>query len=389
MAQSEFAVTLVHGTWGRGIIPRRFSPRRPRWFEPGSVFVTSLDTALRQRDAAVVSIDCVNWSGANSIRSRERAARKLAAQLDQLAEASPGVARLIVGHSHGGNICLRAFAHLRHPAGDIQVVTMATPFLELLAEEGSTMLMIRAFGWLVLTFVALLVVQVGFGWEAGTALAWAFLAMFILFPLVHVFEGALHALTLRLTAMTSQQAYRHERRPTLVIRGIDDEAALALGLGSILGRLTFLSASVGLHFFIIVRWIFLGGAMLAIATGLVSSSASDFLFGVLATFIFGWLSSNLATLIGGLSIAILARGLAPAIFGRELLLTYLNVLVKSDSAPDSSGNVHLVTLPPVTSLLPGMRHSLHSHPSVIKCIADWTLPDPKEANIGASCETSG
>ena len=50
----QVIVTLVHGTWGRGMFwIRKFRPNRPRWFETGSAFRTSLIEHLPRPKCAV------------------------------------------------------------------------------------------------------------------------------------------------------------------------------------------------------------------------------------------------------------------------------------------------------------------------------------------------
>lgn len=391
MARGKLAVTLVHGTWGRGIIPRVADPRRPRWFEPGSNFVLTLVEGLQSRGMEVSSIDYLSWSGANSFRCREQAAKKLADQLDKLAENSPDSTRLIVGHSHGGNVCLRAFAHVGQPTSQISVVTLATPFVELVPSKAGSMLITRFIAAFAGIAFALQLAEPFLGLARSplyaVLLIAALAALAVGLPIAMLTWGRLARLAARLVEISSHEAYRMVRPYTLVIRGIDDEAALTLALGAVVGRVTYLATVSAAYASIVVRWIFLGGGIAGITIGLAWPRAGDFIIGAITAIFFGWFGSIVVALFAAVGIAALARGLAPAVYGRELLLTYPDVAIKSDSAPDATGSVSTATLPPPVTLLPGLRHSLHSHPECVTRIVEWIAP--AETLDGSTAPQSG
>jgi hypothetical protein len=121
-------ILLVHGTWGRGFWPC-CRTRMARWCKPDSDFVKGLREALLlEVPEADLSISRFNWSGANSVFERERAARRLARLLTEL----DGDTRqtLIIAHSHGGNVALKSIT-IRGDAAKIHVCTLATPFLSI------------------------------------------------------------------------------------------------------------------------------------------------------------------------------------------------------------------------------------------------------------------
>ena len=68
------------------------------------------------------------WTGANAQGGRVEAARKLASYLNDQKEASPDQPLVLVGHSHGGNVC-RAAASLADPGAVQAIVYIATPHL--------------------------------------------------------------------------------------------------------------------------------------------------------------------------------------------------------------------------------------------------------------------
>jgi hypothetical protein len=161
-------IILVHGTWGRGFIPkisdlrRKLSlfPPNKRWFEDDSPFHVQLSTALKG-----ASIDwpirSFLWSGANSIHARDRAARELCDQLRQDLENNPNITAIIIAHSHGGNVALRALQHLNSMTDRIRVITLATPFLRVFARKHLQLpFVVGLFLWILLYMI---ITVLGFG----------------------------------------------------------------------------------------------------------------------------------------------------------------------------------------------------------------------------------
>lgn len=127
-------VTLVHGTWGRGFFPDRFRTERspPRWFEAHSDFTSRLREKLSDQGVSC-QIRAFLWSGANSVSARDLAARELATLIAQDSVESH---RLIIGHSHGGNVALRGLSYLDDdPRRRSMVVTLATLFLDVVPRQ--------------------------------------------------------------------------------------------------------------------------------------------------------------------------------------------------------------------------------------------------------------
>src|SRR5215471_17572879 len=175
-ARHQLLITLVHGTWPRGFFPRLFRFKQwvrglvgrrqrweapPFWFEEGSFFLDRLSTELHDIPHKITSR---LWSGANSIRVRDETAHVLAEYLSAEHAEHPQATQLVIAHSHGGNIALRALHHLgqrevSQPCGaegaNPLVVTLATPFIEIhQADFGHKPILIR--GALVLAVYYLL-----------------------------------------------------------------------------------------------------------------------------------------------------------------------------------------------------------------------------------------
>src|SRR5262249_26121263 len=155
IAQHQLLITLVHGTWPLGFF-RTFFPRivrfkqrvreltrhqrrgpPPFWFEEGSHFLAHLTTELGDIS---YKIKPLRWTGENSIVKRDETAYVLAEHLSaEHAENPQAATQLVIAHSHGGNIALRALHHLhqrdayRSCGAEMPtplVVTLATPFVE-------------------------------------------------------------------------------------------------------------------------------------------------------------------------------------------------------------------------------------------------------------------
>src|SRR6516162_458644 len=121
----QLLITLVHGTWGRGFFLRRKRQnQRPLWFEEGSPFLTRLSTELGDIPHKITPL---LWSGANSIFVRDKTAHVLAEYLSAEHIEHPQAAQLVIAHSHGGNIALRALHHLQNR--DAQLCERANPLV--------------------------------------------------------------------------------------------------------------------------------------------------------------------------------------------------------------------------------------------------------------------
>jgi RsiW-degrading membrane proteinase PrsW (M82 family) len=69
------------------------------------------------------------WSGANSVFARDQAAIRLAENLKTSLDQFPDAVPIVIAHSHGGNVALRASSYLGEAARAMRIITLATPFL--------------------------------------------------------------------------------------------------------------------------------------------------------------------------------------------------------------------------------------------------------------------
>ena len=272
-------IILVHGTWGRGFFPesaylggrlrkilRFWFPCKKRWFEEGSPFRIKLEKELKNAPDEY-PIRTFRWSGANSVYARDSAAAELAKNLREDLESS-GDAGIVIAHSHGGNVALRALHYLDpHQAGRVKLVTLATPFLRVFA-QGPLKLPRSVLGLLwgaILAVIGLpalfalisilFVVQKATGIEMGDVVGYGVLAVLLAaavgsIPIVPRLTGIFinprpnremkeHPLELAKAAAYDTRGPPAPRM--LVIRGVDDEASLSLAAGSIGSRLTYLT----------------------------------------------------------------------------------------------------------------------------------------------------
>jgi len=165
----------------------------------------------------------------------------------------------------------------------------------------------------------------------------------------------------------------------LVIRGVDDEASLSLAAGSIGSRLSYLV---------------LVGAIPAIVTMTMFVSYLSFVI-KLPSAVFGILMFS--SFFGAL-IFFFVPGVFKSFFGREFLVNALVCDISVDSAPDTVGQVEVITLRPVEVVRKNfsiptdpqrfgwdpnfmgmpfskpswhLRHGIYNHPDCVDEIVRW------------------
>jgi pimeloyl-ACP methyl ester carboxylesterase len=104
---------LVHGTWARGA----------RWAQGSAV----LPAAIRAKFDEVI-FHILEWSGRNNDSDRSTAASRLETEIRAVQASFPQAPIFLIGHSHGGNVCVRAANRVPSLAG---LVTLATPFVHI------------------------------------------------------------------------------------------------------------------------------------------------------------------------------------------------------------------------------------------------------------------
>jgi hypothetical protein len=355
-AVSRCSIILVHGTWGRGFFPRISDLKRrylfrgsKRWFDDDSPFqerLKSLGWPIR----------AFLWSGANSVHARDSAARKLADQLRKDL-ADPDATSVIIAHSHGGNVALRALQHLDSMAERIRIVTLATPFLRVFANESPRLpwSVIFLMWWMISAIFMLVTVPLPFGYDWNPLWFEVFLpsvaSIFVVWWLIATFINPHAARVIAENAYYDSKGAAASRM--LVIRGVDDEAALSLAAGSLGSRMTYF----------VLTWLIPAYFPIALIIWILVHSDALLIFPLSAVLFF------------------FLPGVFKSAFGREFLIKALVCDIVADSVPDTAEWVTAITLPPVKapswlqalqkfSLLQ-LRHGIYNHPQCVDEIMRW------------------
>jgi preprotein translocase subunit YajC len=377
----QLLITLVHGTWPRGFFPRllRFKQRvrelmrrrqpwdpPPFWFEEGSHFLARLSAELRDIPNKITPL---LWSGANSIFVRDKTAHVLAEHLSAEHAEHPQATQLVIAHSHGGNIALRALHHLhQHDASRLGgaesanplVVTLATPFVEVQHADiglSPTFIRVAVFFviWIPLWGLAKAIFPREF-WNVLPSLIGTAVALILLgFIYWYWFsqratarrQNQVEALrdATRLGDRVSVQAQR-----LLIIRAIDDEASLVLALGTIGNYITTRAIKY-------VLWIILAPISLIL----------------IPVFEEQWYEYEGAVQVGCSALILILLSLlsvARTAHGRELAVSPMELQINTQSAPDAKGLSEIVTLVRRT-YVKSLRHRIYDHEDCAKTISDW------------------
>ena len=452
--QATFVVTCVHGTWGRGFFSPRsgYQPQSPvgpsvrRWFEPASAFQQNIEQALRALGLQA-KFDYFEWSGDNSVFERDKAGGALAERLRSQSERFPGHTKVIIAHSHGGNVAMRALHRLSGTPETIRVVTLATPFVDVFYTPGDNWderssrvlgvaVMIPLFVLLYLLGDALSISGAVDAWAALSALAfagfavigrnsrvarWCFLTVLAVGALFAELEPvAFLALVLavavcwfvpvergaetigrwligpftssnrevaktdasvrQLILASALPGMLSPPRSLLVLRGVDDEAALALAAGAGGARLSRVLMTMLTRLDIAIVWTLVALSILI----LVAAAVSLVLGGGVGPAVMFLESLSLWALVAvdlialvlvclplGLTLTVLMCCALKSVHGRELMHGSVVLDVVSNSVPDSLGEVDAITLPHDRRSRQGLRHALYNHPEVPRFIVAW------------------
>jgi len=376
-------VWLVHGTWARGIFAAaptaESGAKRPIWSDPNSAFHNALAEKLQEEGFHARIIPFL-WSGANTVRLRDGVARDLARSIETSTE--DGTLNVVIGHSHGGTIALTAAAEYLTTPIDILVATLATPFIDMFPKidkrsdrYGAALGALHREQLTKLCFVSLLFGLLlcfairpfsGENWAYGIAFVVALLFNLFLNTIYGRYGDSLNSVPPPYGSMARIAGVR-----LLVLRGIDDEAALTIAAGAIqslitakLARIfTFLLGIIGLLWYTLLYSLrrFWGVGIDDILVGLAVIAA-------------GYVGISLLQAIGR------------SVLGREFFFTGQIYDVNVNSVPDLAGDVTIRTLAgqtgeKITPLRAGVqsiksytyrrRHSLYEHKDCIDHIVTW------------------
>jgi hypothetical protein len=398
--EPEIVVTLVHGTWGRGFFPRNRrtlpKPELRRWFEPESSFRKNLEQRLERGPRYLIEVFC--WSGANSILERERATQELSRMLLSQRSRYPDARLVAIGHSHGGNVALKAAYLLEQAGSRLDIVTIATPFVQI-AERGASWQGVIVF--LIATVLFCGGIVLFETWLERRFGNWVFvpvlLAIAILLAVLPLL-WAERAQRVRQRLLDAAKLIPLRRSKMLIIRGYADEAGLALSMGTagsqLINRVLSLPAIpiriaagiIGRGWYRLItdwpfRWspslrtvggcgmlLFSAGGLLVLTLLLLGMRHLPNITGVFT----GERGAILAWVVPPAAMLILLAlgGLALTVNGRELFRHCVALMVTVDSVPDARGDAAVVTLK-FTQDGGGLRHSLYDDEYCAYVIAHW------------------
>lgn len=216
MADKDTMVTLVHGTWAT----------HAAWTQEES----ELWRALKSKGYRV---ERVSWSGWNRYTARARGSAVLGKHLDDHQD----VHHVVIAHSHGGNVAVRALD------GDVRaikgVICLNTPFFSVLSRDAGIFENIAMWA-----AIAASLIPLGLGIRDG--FSWWFVPMYLgIAVAAGILSAVLSAISQRLR--NRGQKYRGEpirRTPFYCLGTPDDEA---------FGILAFLTATQSFLYLTICR----------------------------------------------------------------------------------------------------------------------------------------
>jgi len=367
-------ITLVHGTWPRGLFG--LSKSKSLWFVRGSPFRQDLERLLKG-----ASLDCeirdVDWSGANSVFARDKGAIALARLLE--GDLSNNATPIVIAHSHGANVALRAMKHLGADASRVRIVTLAAPFLRVFVRKSMdlrTILvfwpLVAAIGGIFWLFFAALSVWI---WSAmdeftgssagrGPPDSWLFAAMaagaVTAIVVTWFFINGWNGRASKIVRAVNYGTRRDSTPRMLVIRGVEDEASLSLWAAAIGSRLSHIAV------FSVVPWIYVPGFFLSLFLNVLfrgNPMVESLMMAVMVVSAFGALAF------------FVLLGLFKSVFGREFLIGTMRCDITVDSVPDTLQRIEAITLKPQTGT---PRHQIYSHPQCVNEIVRW-LTNAKSA----------
>lgn len=385
------SIITVHGTWGRGIFPSD-DLYSPRWFDIESQFCREIRLALQDQGISPFFRPFL-WSGANSIFERDQAAHQLGAVIRDEQRQSHTDFIVLICHSHGGNVALRALELTNIDPKSVLVVTLSTPFLIINKRKSESFLLLCFFlicANAIFLLNTLKVIPI-IGYMLCVALS-SILCFRVILGLSR--DGFMCRRAQRIAEASRYGNIGDHLTRMLVIRGVDDEASYALHFGGMFARLSY---------FFVAEWV------------------PAMFFRFLILFSIGWFLSdwpNVTQLyftyilaIYGLG-AVLLAGIFKSFLGRELWIGCAGCEVAVDSSPDAKGNLDVVTLvnaaeykiypfniggllqrflnqiKSIKKIIPvvgGLRHSIYEDNRSMKVISDWigansTLPASKHVS---------
>jgi hypothetical protein len=405
-ATCDLFITLVHGTWPRGRLRDVFltpfygawpsdSGSKSLWFAEGSEFRNRLAAALGKHQLSA-HISSFLWSGENSVRKRDEAGRDLAEHIRTKQSSHPSSTHLLLAHSHGGNVALRALNHLGSTHDEIFIATIATPFVEILPAK----LSIEASLWpqVTLVIIAMFLIldpvyfvnnfvtnTLGLAGVAGAIFRFL-MGVAAAVPFIVWLDKWRNKNTAKVDEFVERTSLspRVREYPILVLRAIDDEASLSLAAAAIGNRLSLALERWSYRIFLPLLILLVGVpiSLISIATVFQIETPLNTYMDQFES----WWAFPVASLLIFWPVLLLVPGAFKSGYGRELLFNARGCEINSHSAPDSidrqselqsasestpSSWGTVVTLHQTAEVRKGLRHGLYNDPQCADRIAEW------------------
>ena len=402
-------VTLVHGTWGRGIVHASGDA-------PWTLADSALCRSLAEEFGDDLSLRGFQWSGRNTHTGRRSAAECLRASLEEAIETSaPNTTHVVVAHSHGGNVAIDAIGTPALRDRIAGVVCLATPFI--VARE-------RDIGPNPTSTFAAAVTALGFLllWVANWMMpeAWSAPARFGVRAAIFIGLGAVFVSVARAVLGHSKRLLTELTPPLptkerlLIIRSPGDEASAGLAVFQIVSQVTvrlFLTAEalyVAFEHFatrlaerpLRVAGFGLASLLLSVApligyVELAGGNSGTWLGrAMLATWLVLFLvfAASLYLILpflGPKGVALPMRLLVAAFlwpvmgvlsvlllfpFGWQTALANLLLDVTTETTPIGEWEIHLVRPPTAEELgvpVPPLMHVVYENPRAVALLRDW------------------
>jgi len=392
VAPHQLFITIVHGTWPDGLFRTLLGrKRRTYWFDNGSSFCTRLSAGLGGIPHKIKSL---RWGGENSVYKRDEVALRLAEDLSTQHKEHPQATQLVIAHSHGGNIALRALHHL-HKREDAPacgkesanplVVTLATPFVEIHpADLGSRSFLVR------LALVSALVLPLSIfaspvlnsvadqPYSSTGSLLGALLlciCALVAWGWYWIGRGAARQQKVELLSDATRLGETPSGRRLCVIRAVD-EAHLVMALGTILTYIftTLIALSVVVvNFLPTIANLPLMYILLNYSTVPSGVDRVEYAFMLEAWYRHAFTFGCSALVIAMFGALIVSR----LVHGQELAKSPLDCQINTQSAPDAAG-LTIVTLVSHKHEKFFGRHGIYEHDNCDEVISDWV-----RAQLGA------
>ena len=251
--RQEIIVTLVHGTilfarWPtvfrllrriRAALSR--GAAKPQWYQRGSPFATALGEALGEECR---NIQPFEWSGGNTVWDRLSGSVTLRQHIATIAATHSAAAQVLVGHSHGGSVCLAALGDAETRKRVKAFVSLATPYVHVRQRSDSENVetALAALGFLTFTAVMLATMswlesQVGNFWNAV-------IFTFAMFTVMALGATVWNRRRARIAAVRAWAESLKEHREEdgaparMIVISDGDEALLALKIAEALGAMS-------------------------------------------------------------------------------------------------------------------------------------------------------